>query len=59
MKYYKSNVRPWMEQNVKPAIHKRLDPVVNNPVYKAVRNLPGIKQVADGASWFARGLGIW
>ncbi|WP_431062225.1 right-handed parallel beta-helix repeat-containing protein [Methanobacterium sp.] len=59
VKYYNHNVRPWMEQNVKPVAHKYLDPIVQSKTFKTIRNLPGIKQAADGVSWFARGLGIW
>ncbi|MBI5680404.1 MAG: hypothetical protein HZC47_05895 [Methanobacterium sp.] len=53
MKYYNKTVKPWMEKNVKPAIHKRLDPIWNHPVTQAVINngysiYNGIKKWAFG-----------
>ncbi|WP_431062768.1 right-handed parallel beta-helix repeat-containing protein [Methanobacterium sp.] len=56
---YDKHFKPLAQKYIAPAAHKLLDPIVQSKTFKAIRNLPGIKQVADGASWFARGLGIW
>ncbi|MBI5680407.1 MAG: hypothetical protein HZC47_05910 [Methanobacterium sp.] len=56
---YDRHFKPLAQKYIAPAAHKLLDPIVQSKTFKAIRNLPGIKQVADGVSWFARGLGIW
>ncbi|MEG3224301.1 MAG: hypothetical protein BME94_01935 [Methanobacteriales archaeon Met13] len=58
-KTYKEYIKPVAQKYIAPVAHKLLDPIVKTKTYQTIRNLPGIKQAVDGASWIARGLGIW
>jgi hypothetical protein len=58
VKYYNDNVKPVVQKYVKPTVHKYLDPIVKTKTFKAIKKIPGAKQVINGVSWLAKA-GLW